>query len=339
MENKNKLPLLILLAGHSAHAQEGLKGVNAAAGQAFDKVNSMIEGFFAILPNLVIGLVVLVVFYLVSKLLRKIISRPDAGNVTGVRQVLGRLSQWFVIFLGFMVTASIIVPSITPAKLLGTLGFGSVAIGFAFKDILQNFLAGILILIREPFKSGDQVILGDYEGTVEKIDTRSTFMKTYDGKKVLIPNGEVYTNPMVILTAYKKRRSQYDIGIGYGDDLKQACKVILDTVSSIEGVVSNPKPDVLVNELAGSSVNLRARWWTEPERSSVVNVDSEVKTKVKLALDDAGIDMPYPTHVILHHDQTEEIDGDRTSQREGWPSGDKPPRPRYKVQSEANKNL
>ncbi len=320
--------LLVLLITQPLHSKELKTNFGGATDTAITKINDMLSGFFSILPNLVIGLIVIFIFVVISKFIKKIISKSNEEDVSGVRKVLGRLSQWFIIAIGLLIAAAIIVPSITPAKLLGTLGFGSVAIGFAFKDILQNFLAGILILIREPFKRGDQVILGDYEGTVEKIDTRSTFMKTYDGKKVLIPNGQVYTNPMVILTAYKYRRSEYDIGIGYGDDLKSACSIILNTIKSIDGVVSDPKPDVLVSELAGSSVNIKARWWTDPERKNIVNIDSEIKKQVKIALDDANIDMPYPTQVILHHDQTESVDGDRTKQREGWPAGDNPPQAR-----------
>ena len=202
------------------------------------------------------------------------------------------------------------------------------AIGFAFKDILQNFLAGVLILIREPFKPGDQVKLGEHEGIVEKVDTRSTFMRTYDGVKVLIPNGQVYTNPMIILTAYPERRTEYAVGIGYGDDLDLACKTILESISKIDGVLSNPKPDVLLDDLAGSSVNIKARWWTNPQKSSMLNTDSEVKKAIKLALDQKNIDMPYPTRVLLFHDQTEETDGNRNEQREGWPKGDNPPKAR-----------
>lgn len=219
----------------------------------------------------------------------------------------------------------IIAPSVNPAKLLTSLGIGGVALGFAFKDILQNLMAGLLILLREPFRIGDQIISGDYEGTVESIETRATMIKTYDGRRVVIPNSQIYTSPVVVNTAFENQRSEYDIGIGYGDDLREAKRVILNAVQEVDGVLSDPAPEVLVVELAGATVNLRARWWTAPDRSSVVHVSDEVIARAKEALDDANIDMPYPTQVVLFHDQTEETDGDRTRQREGWPAGNHPP--------------
>jgi small-conductance mechanosensitive channel len=217
--------------------------------------------------------------------------------------------------------------------LLSVLGIGGVAIGFAFRDILQNFLAGLLILMRQPFEIGDQIVFGDYEGTVERIETRATIIKTYDGRKVVIPNGEIYTNSVMVNTAYDARRSQYDIGIGYGDDIREATRVMMEAMGRVEGVLPDPAPDVLTVELAGSSVNLRARWWTKPERAAVVQVGREVITAIKEHLDAAGIDMPYPTQVVLFHDQTEDTDGDRTAQREGWPAGKNPPKSRTLAQA------
>jgi len=305
-----------------------MKNIGGEATKAIESINEMINDFYAILPNLLIGIIVFIFFYLAAMLVRRFWIDPKKEDLSGLRKVIGRLSFTGVLIVGVLISVTIIIPSITPAKLFGALGFGSVAIGFAFKDILQNFLAGLLILIREPFKKGDQVKLGDFEGTVQKIDTRSTFIKTYDGLKVLIPNGQVYTNPMIILTAYESRRSQYDIGIGYGDDVGEASKIILNILKNTNGVLKDPAPDVLIADLAASSVNLRARWWTDVRKSDVVKVESEVMEKVKYALDEEHIDMPYPTQVHLFHDQTEEVDGDRTKQREGWPVGSKPPKPR-----------
>jgi len=202
-----------------------------------------------------------------------------------------------------------------------------VAIGFAFQDIFQNLLAGILILLREPFRVGDEITSGDYTGTVEAIETRATFIRTYDGKRVIIPNADIYTDPVTVITAYHIVRSQYDVGIGYGDDIGTAKQIALDTMKGVEGVLSDPEPDVLTWDLAGSSVNLRVRWWSKPQRGEVVHVRDRVLKSVAEALSGAGIDLPFPTQQILFHDQTEATDGDRRRQREGWPAGDNPPEP------------
>lgn len=300
--------------------------IDPQVSNVWDTVNNLINGFFELLPNLVIALVVIAMFWLLAKGVRWLIGRlTHKQGAANIGIVLGRLAYGGIILLGLLVGLTIAAPSVKPADLLSTLGVGGVAIGFAFRDILQNFLAGILLLIRQPFAIGDQIVFGDYEGTVEQIETRATLIKTYDGRQVVIPNGEIYTNSLLVNTAYQARRSQYDVGIGYGDDLREAMQVMLETMRSIDGVLEDPAPDVITAELAGSSVNLRARWWTRPERSEVVRVGHEVITAIKEQLDAAHIDMPYPTQVVLLHDQTEETDGDRSTQREGWPAGQNPP--------------
>lgn len=303
--------------------------IDVSISTIWETLDNMLDGLLERLPFILVGVVFLLVFYFIAGFARKLIrSSTENKESANLGRVLGRLAQWLLIFVGLMIAVAIIAPSITPAKLLASLGVGGVAIGFAFKDILQNFLAGILILLREPFTVGDQIVTGDHEGTVESIETRATMIKTYDGRRVVVPNSQIYTNPVVVNTAFDSQRTQYDIGVGYGDDFRAAKKVILETMQSVEGVLSDPAPDVLVSELAGSTVNLRARWWTKPDRASVVNVGSEVIGSIKEALDGASIDMPYPTNVVLFHDQTEETDGDRTQQREGWPAGENPPKSR-----------
>jgi small-conductance mechanosensitive channel len=208
------------------------------------------------------------------------------------------------------------------------LGIGGVAIGFAFKDIFQNLFAGILILLRHPFHVGDEITTGAFTGTVEAIETRATFIRTYDGRRVVIPNSDVYTKPITVISAYDMLRTEIDVGIGYNDDLGYAKQIALQAIQGVDGVLADPAPDVLVWELAASSKNLRLRWWTRPARGEVLRVRDRVLQAVAEALAGVGIDLPFPTQVVLFHDQTEEVDGDRTRQREGWPAGQNPPPPR-----------
>jgi small-conductance mechanosensitive channel len=199
-----------------------------------------------------------------------------------------------------------------------------VAIGFAFRDILQNFLAGILLLLTEPFQLDDQIVVGDLEGTVEDIETRATTIQTYDGRRVVIPNADLFTQSVTVNTAFDVRRSEYNVGIGYGDDIGQAMILMLEAIKGIDGVSEEPAPDVLVVELGDFSVNIRARWWTDSRRANVLAVQSKVIAAMKGALLENGIDLPFPTQQVLFHDQTEETDGDRARQREGWPAGKGP---------------
>lgn len=309
---------------------QSASGIDAKIGNVWTQLNEMLNGFIELLPNLAIALVVVVLFFFIAKGGQKLVHKSFANSdrSEGLGKVLGRLVKWGLVAAGFLVALAIVAPSVKPGDLVALLGVSSVAIGFAFKDILQNFLAGILILLRQPFHIGDQLIFNGMEGTVEDIETRATILKTYDGRRIVVPNGEIYTNSVTVNTAYEKRRSQYDVGIGYGDDIEKAMQIMVDVMKRTEGVVQDPEPEVLVVDLAGSSVNLRARWWTHPAQTDVVHVSSRVILGIKKALDEASIDMPYPTQVMLFHDQTEETDGDRTKQREGWPVGSNPPGPR-----------
>ncbi len=304
--------------------------MNDAVEPTVRKVESYIDGFFWILPSLGLALVVFLLFlggaWAAKRAVIGVARRRDRGNLG---TLLGGFVKWAVIVLGLLVVATIVFPSVKPADVLATLGIGSVAIGFAFKDILQNWLSGLLILYRQPFRSGDQIKSGEFEGTVECIEARATLIKTYDGQRVVIPNTDIYTRAVVVRTAFPMRRSEYDVGIGYGDDVEEACRVILGAMRQVEGVGSDPEPEAFASALDASSVNIKVRWWSDSQRASVVHVQGRVLTSVKRALSEAGIDLPFPTRVVLLHDQTEESDGDRTRQREGWPKGDDPPRPRH----------
>lgn len=298
------------------------------------KVQTWVVGAQKLLPNIIVALVLFAlafaVAWAVERSFRTWSDRRDRANLGAV---LGSFMKWMILLLGALLALTIVIPSLNPGDLFAGLGIGSVAIGFAFKDILQNWLAGLLILIQQPFRVGDQIVVNSYEGTVEWIETRATIIAQYDGRRVIIPNAEVYSNAVTVNTARPTRRSFYDVGIGYGDDIAAARAAILSAVGSVEGIETKPAPEVLVWDLAGSSVNLRVRWWTQSKRTDVVHTQAIVLEAIKVALDKAGIDMPFDTQVMLLHDQTEDVDGIRGKQREGWPrrSDDAPRRPARKA--------
>jgi small-conductance mechanosensitive channel len=300
--------------------EEGSATVDLSPEGIYTTVKSWIDGFFLILPNLFVALVVILIFYAIAVFtkwgVKNWATRRGRENLG---DVLGGFLKAVVIALGLLLAITIVLPTLNPGDLVAGLGIGSVAIGFAFKDILQNWLAGLLILLRQPFRPGDQIIINAFEGTVDHIETRVTAIRTYDGRMALIPNSNVYTEAVTVNTAFDKRRSYYDVGIGYGDDISKAKEAILKAVGTVQGVERDPQPDVLVADLAASWITLRLRWGTESRRTDVVLVSSHVVEAVKAALDEEGVDMPFETIVQLFHDQTEETDGVRGRQREGWP--------------------
>lgn len=299
---------------------------------AVEQIQGMGDAFLQRLPYIAVALLVFVAFYLAAKVLRSVTRRvfQQRTRHRNVGFVVGRLAQGTLIILGLLVALVIALPTFRPGQLVQLLGISSVAIGFAFRDILQNFLAGILLLLTEPFKIGDQIRFGDYEGIVEDIQTRATMIRTYDSRRIVIPNAELFTNSVTVNTAFQHRRLEYDVGIGFGDDVEQAKELMQEAVRGVEGVVADPAPDVLLVGFGASSVNLRVRWWIEPpRRSDALETQDRVLLAIKKTLSANGIDLPFDTRVLLFHDQTEETDGDRRRQREGWPAGEgEVPRPR-----------
>ncbi|WDR01498.1 mechanosensitive ion channel family protein [Devosia algicola] len=327
-----------------AWAQEAVGSTGSEPAQQVDvspdaimiTINGWIQGFFRLLPNIGVAIVILILFYLLSIAVEHgVRGWARQRNRSNLGDVLSGFIKAVVIALGALLAMTIILPSVNPGDLVAGLGIGSVAIGFAFKDILQNWLAGLLILMRQPFRPGDQIVINGYEGTIDHIETRVTAIRTYDGRMALIPNSDVYTNAVTVNTAFDKRRSQYDVGIGYGDNIASAKEVMLGAVMSVEGVEAEPAPEILVVDLAASWITLRPRWWTNSRRTDVVRTQSRVIEAIKSALDAAGIDMPFETAIQLFHDQTEENDGVRGRQREGWPSADaNAPKSRWQLSME-----
>jgi small conductance mechanosensitive channel len=277
------------------------------------KTISDITGWFlARVPYLIIGAIVFVIFMVAARIVKRILL--TAGERTRLdvtlADLLGRLVSFVITLLGLFVAAVIIFPTFKPGDLITGLGITSVAIGFAFKDVLQNFFAGILLLWRRPFVVGDQIRAKDYEGTVEEITVRSTRLRTADGERAVIPNGEVYTSGILVRTAYDQRRLRFTVGVGYTDSIEEARETIRGVLERTEGVLKEPEPGVFVAELAASSVNFDVYFWIESRDTNVLKVKDAVATGIKLALDEAGIDMPYPHTVLLFHDATGTREGD-----------------------------
>lgn len=304
--------------------------------EGISKIQETGESFVASVPTILFGLAVFGGFVLLGMAIRYVIRRLGQKKRRNYNLVLavGRIVQGAIFIVGLLVAAVIIFPDFTPTGALASFGLGSVALAFAAKDILQNYLAGILLLITQPFRLGDQIVFNEFEGTVETIQARATFIRTYDGRRVVIPNAELFTNSVLVNTAFEIRRIEYDVGIGYGDDIAEAKRIMLEVMRADASALDDPPPEVLVYELAADNVTLRARWWINPPgRREALDSRDGVLAEMKQRLIAAGIDLPLPTQQILFHDQTEEADGDRRRQREGWPArpGDDDTRRRVKV--------
>ena len=269
--------------------------------------NDMVNDFIVRLPYFMVAVVVLLVFWLLSLIFKSVVSKLLSKSYThrNLVRVFQRIGGALIFFIGLMVAMVIAIPGFTPAKLVGALGIGSVAIGFAFKDIFQNLLSGILLLLSEPFRIGDQIVSGEFEGTVEDIKVRATTIRTYDGRQVVIPNSQLYTSALTVNTAYKRRRLELTVGIGYEDDIRKAKEVILQALEKAETVSKLAEPSVVATEFGASSIDLKVRWFiNDGTQANKVASIHEVIVEIKDQLDAAGVNIPFPIRTLDFSDES-----------------------------------
>lgn len=232
-------------------------------------------------------------------------------------KVFSALAGGLVMLLSVLIGLTVIFPSIDPVAVLSSLGILGIAAGFAFQDILSNLLAGVLLLMRDPFRGGDQISVDGHTGTVVEINLRETVLKTYDGRRLTIPNATVYTNPISVQTAFDQVRTSVVVGVDYSTDLERARSLAHEAASGVDGVLPEPAVQVYATTFGSSTVDLEISYWTQPRQAEIRRVQDAVIGAVLRAYNDAGIDMPdgmtvlqgSPSLTASIHDRGEISDG------------------------------
>jgi small-conductance mechanosensitive channel len=258
-------------------------------GKFWESVHHMADTLISRLPSLLLSILVLVFFYVLSIFVSRTIRRATRRQRQNLGMVFARLAGASTILLGLLVAVSIVAPSFQASDLIKVLGIGGVAIGFAFQNILQNFLAGLLLLWAEPFRIGDEIKIDNYEGTVEEIQTRATIIKTYDERRVVIPNADLFTHSVIVNTAADIRRWEYDFTVKGNFDLAEVKSRVVDAVRKVPGTLSEPSPEVLVLELGdleSNTLKLRILWWTKaPRQHQMLTSYDGVLTAIRQTLE------------------------------------------------------
>jgi small-conductance mechanosensitive channel len=251
-----------------------------------------------LLPSLLGALLMVGLTWVVAKGVRRIgllwAEQTEGDRSTEI--LVGRLCYGGVWVIGSVVVLGVLGLNFT--TLLGTLGLTSVAIGFSIKDVLSNYISGVILLAARPFRISDQVVIKDYEGTVVQIQLRATTMRTYDGRLVYIPNQQVFQSSIINNTASSFRRSHVMVGIDYDADLSTARQIIAAAVMQVEGIEPDPPVLILVRELAASTVNLEVLFWVNSRRQSFLEVTSAATQAIKEQLQAAHIEMPTEIYTL-----------------------------------------
>ncbi|PIG90658.1 mechanosensitive ion channel family protein [Gloeocapsopsis sp. IPPAS B-1203] len=250
------------------------------------------------LPSIIGGLVIVVLTWAIARGVRQVAyawaQRTEGDRSTEI--LIAKLGYGGVWVAGSIIALGVLGLDFT--ALLGTLGLTTVAIGFSLRDILSNYISGVILLAARPFRLGDQIVIKEYEGTVTQIQLRTITLNTYDGRTVYIPNQEVFQASITNNTASVVRRSSIIVGIDYAADITTAKQVIKNTIAQIEGVEVSQPIDILVRELAASTVNIEVRFWVNSRRLAFLEATSQVAQAIKESLMNAGIELPTDIYAI-----------------------------------------
>ncbi|WP_040644989.1 mechanosensitive ion channel family protein [Rubellimicrobium thermophilum] len=269
-----------------------------------DQVLAFGRSFFAWLPNLAFAALVILIVWLAARILGRAVvrllqMRSARPSLQLAMQTLVRSAVWL---LGLLITAVILFPGLTPTRALAGLGIGSLAVGLAFQDIFENYLAGLLILLRKPMRIGDDIECGDVAGRVEVITIRDSHIRCRSGELILVPNSYLYKNPVRVLTDRGRRRIELAVGVAYDTDLDHAREVIRGVLADLGTVDRIPEPEVYVTAFGESSIDFVVRWWTGSAPPDELRSRDEVTTAIKRALDEAGIEIPFPYRTLTFRD-------------------------------------
>jgi small conductance mechanosensitive channel len=234
---------------------------------------------------------------LLAIVLRRVLEKTvDREASRHLGRVLGRFLSVVVVGIGLVYALDTVGVRIGP--LVGALGIGGVALAFAAQDLLQNFIAGVVLQVRHPFRLSDQIGSGEYEGVVDDINLRTVELTTYDGLNVYLPNAEVLKNPIVNYTRTPYSRTELSVGVAYDTDLEAAQQALLSACRSTSEVRQQPPPEAWALEFGESSINFAVRYWHPADIASRWRVRSAVAMSIKRALDDAGITIPFPQRTL-----------------------------------------
>lgn len=306
-----------------AAQQEGIVAVDNRIAIARDiarrlePVRSKLEerafDLLASLPLLVVAIAILGVSWLLARWIgrRERLYRRVSEN-RFVRDLAARVTSSALFVLGVLLALEVLDATAMVGAVLGAAGVIGLAVGFAFKDLVENYIASILLSIRQPFAPGDHVVVGDREGKVVRLTSRATVLITLDGNHLRIPNADVFKGTVLNYSTNPRRRFEFRVGVGVGEGLERVRLLALEVLSEMEGVLDDPEPLVLIDQLGDSTVNLVLFGWVDQRRVSFPKVRSEAIRRVKERFDAEEVSMPEPTYRVQWTGSEPPVPGERS---------------------------
>ena len=254
-----------------------------------------------LLPNLVLAAIVLVLGFFLAKAIRRLSLKGISkfSHSKTLNNLFSSVIYFTVLGIVIFTVLSILKLDKAVTSILAGAGIFGLAVAFAFQDIAANFISGVFISLRKPLKVGDIVKIKDYMGKIQEINLRDTVMSTFQGQTVIIPNKEVFQNPIENYSLLEKRRFDLDIGVSYGDDLDKVKKVTLEAVKDIPGICQESETTLFFTKFAESSINFSLRIWIDSAEQAIYkSVGSEAIMRIKKAFDANDISIPFPIRTL-----------------------------------------
>ncbi len=258
-----------------------------------------VYGLLSALPSFVLAMLVVWGGWKLGRWLsrRAAIERLSERNPF-INELARTTTRWISTAVAVLIALEILDATAVVGAMLGTAGVIGIALGFAFKETLENYLAGVLMSLRQPFAPRDLVVIDGQEGTVIALTSRATILMTPDGNHLRLPNARVFRSVMLNYTRNPSRRFEFDVGVGVQEDLIQAQRLGTEELQNLVGVMKDPPPRALIQTLGDSNVQLRFLGWVDQRTHDFWMVRSEAIRHVKLSLEAAGMDMPEPIYRV-----------------------------------------
>lgn len=264
-----------------------------------EQLQGYVSSFWELLPQIVIAIVFLVVVWAVVAVAKFVVKRLTRRLRSSLQELAVLLVKVILWTMGLLIAATIAFPSLSIGNIFAAAGVGGLAIAFAARDALENFFAGIALLVRKTFDNGDFVECEGIDGKVEHINVRETLIRQTDGQLVVAPNKIFFQNPLTIRTNRDLRRVTVICGVAYGEDVDAAREVIFDAVKGVDSVdTGEHEVEIYAQEFASSSINFEVTWWTGSRPVDIRKSRDQVVAAVKRALDEAGIEIPFPYRTL-----------------------------------------
>lgn len=269
------------------------------AGRAWHRIAARAEDYLVYMPVLALALAVFVLFWFVARWLsaREALYRRVSPN-RFVRQLVAQVVRSVVVIVGLVFALEILEATALIGAVMGAAGVTGLVVGFALKEMVENYVAGVLLSLRQPFSPHDLVQIDGREGHVVRLTSRATILLTPEGNHVRLPNALVFKGVIVNFTRNPERRFDFTLGLATDTDLAAAQALAIETVGAVEGVLQNPAPDAWISAVGDSSLSLYIIAWVDQRRHAFPKVRSEAIRQVLARFGAAGIETPEPIYRV-----------------------------------------